>query len=299
VRRPGIAAIAGLAMLLAAGAARAAVVEIVATGLQFPEGPIFVGSTLYFVDYGTSDVLRLAANKVERVWHQDGCGANGLVQLADTLLVACFDAGTVVQIGLDGQAVGTISHDQAGEPFIAPNDLATDGKGGVYFTGSGSGAILGKVYYRAADGRVTAVAADIQFANGLVVSPDGRVLYVAETRTGCLLRFSIAADGTLSDRRPFVRLADILRDPAHTEYSPDGVRIDRRGNLFVGLYNGGGFAVIAPDGTLIQQVDLPAPHHANLAITPDGKNVYVTAVYDQADGSYRGALDRIANPLAN
>ena len=52
--------------------------EIVATGLHFPEGTIFVGNTLYFVDYSTSDVLRIVLGNVEKAWHQDGCGANGL-----------------------------------------------------------------------------------------------------------------------------------------------------------------------------------------------------------------------------
>ena len=52
--------------------------EIVATGLHFPEGTIFVGNTPYFVDYSTSDVLRIVLGNVEKVWHQDGCGANSL-----------------------------------------------------------------------------------------------------------------------------------------------------------------------------------------------------------------------------
>jgi gluconolactonase len=59
-----------------------------ATGFQFAEGTIFVGNTLYFVDYSASDVLRLVGNKAETVWHQNGCGANGLLQVAQGLLVA-------------------------------------------------------------------------------------------------------------------------------------------------------------------------------------------------------------------
>ena len=282
---------------LVAGAPRAMAADLVVGDLQFPEGPIFVGPTLYFVDYGTSDVFRLVNGKAQSVWHQPGCGANGLVQLGKTLLVACFESGTLVQITPDGKALDTISKDATGQGFVAPNDLVADAKGGVYFSASGSENVLGKVFYRAANGGITQVAADINYANGLAIAPDGQTLYVAETRGGRLLRFAIAADGTLSGRQVFVQLSDILRDGARTTYSPDGLRIDAKGNLFVGLYNGGGFAVIGPDGKALQQIDVPATHHANLTISPDGKSIYVTGVNDGADGLYHGMLYRLANPM--
>jgi gluconolactonase len=79
--------------------------------------------------------------------------------------------------------------------------------------------------------------------------------------------------------------------------APDGVRIDGQGNLFVALYRGRGFAVIAPDSHLIRQVDLPAAHHTNLAISPDRRFVVATAVEDGPGGSYRGELVRVANPV--
>jgi gluconolactonase len=284
-----------LATIAAAPAATAA--DLVVADLQFPEGPIFVGPVLYFVDYGTSNVFHVVGGKAVSVWHQPGCGANGLVQLGKTLLVACFENGTLVQITPDGKTLDTISKDATGQPFVAPNDLVADAKGGVYFSASGSENVLGKVFYRAANGTVTQVAADINYANGLAIAPDGQTLYVNETRGGRLLRFAIAADGTLGGRQVFVQLADILRDGARTTYSPDGLRIDAKGNLFVGLYNGGGFAVIGPDGKMLQQIDVPAAHHANLTISPDGKSVYVTGVNDGADGLYHGMLYRLPNPM--
>jgi gluconolactonase len=57
-----------------------------------------------------------------------------------------------------------------------------------------------------------------------------------------------------------------------------------------------GIAVIAPDARLIAQLDLPAQHHTNLAISPDGAGVVVTGVDDIPGGGYRGALYRVANP---
>ena len=288
-----------VAMVLAtASTGFAGDVDVVASGLQFPEGTIFVGNVLYFVDYAASDVLRLAGGKVERVWHQDGCGANGLVEVQGELLVACYENGSVVRITTGGVLRETIRHDDAGGVFNSPNDLAADRVGGVYFSGSGGAGVLGKVYYRDSAGHVKLVAANISNANGLAVSKDGKLLYLAESGKRRLLTFDIGAGGGLSSQTELVKLADVLADGRHDVFTPDGVRLDGQGRLFVGLYNGGGFAVLTGGGKLVKMVELPAAHHANLAISPDGKSVFVTAADDTPDGSWRGALFKVDNPVS-
>jgi gluconolactonase len=278
-----------------ASAGEQARVETVATGLQFPEGTVFVGNTLYFVDYGASDVLRLVGGTVQKVWHQDGCGANGLVQAGGNLFIACYDSGTIAEITLDGRLIDTITSDNTGQSFLYPNDLTGDQKGGVYFTASGSETALGKVYYRGADRSVREVAANIHYSNGLVVSLDGKHLYVAESRTSRLLIYAIAPDGGLSDEKQFIKLDDALASEEKQTFTPDGVRMDRYGNVFVALYRGGGFTVISSDGKLIRTVELPGSHHSNLAISPDGKFIFITAVYDTADGGSRGEILKVPN----
>jgi gluconolactonase len=273
-------------------------VQVAVTGLGFPEGAIFVDNTLYFADYLTSDVFRLAGGRAVRVWHQDGCAANGLVALRGELLVACYGNGTIVRISTDGKIRETIRHDRSGGPFIAPNDLTADALGGIYFTASGNQQILGKVYYRDTDGHVREVAANIDYANGLAVSPDGKLLYVAESRKHRLLTFDIGAGGNLSHQTEFVKLADVLGNGRPETFTPDGVRVDGHGRLFISLYDGGGFAVLTGDGKLVKMVRLPAAHHASLAISPDEKSVFVTGTDDTPDGSYRGEMLRVGNPVS-
>ena len=295
--RGAVGALLAAALLLGAGASHAADFQVAATGLQFPEGPVFVGNVLYFVDYSTSSVSRLVAGKVERVWHQDGCGANGLVSVQGGLLVACYENGSVVRITLDGKTEETVRADDRGQPFLCPNDLATDARGGVYFSASGSESALGKVYYRSSDGRVREVAANIHYANGLAVAPDGKTLYLAESTANRLLAFPISADGRLGPQREFVKLGDILPVPGEHAFTPDGVRIDGDGNLFVGLYRGRGIAVISREAKLLKYVKLPGAHHANLALSPDRRTIFVTSADDRPDGSYSGELLAVPNPI--
>jgi len=273
-------------------------VETVATGLQFPEGTIFVGDTLYFVDYARSSVLRLVGGKTEVVWRQPGCGANGLAAVPNGLLVACFDSGTIVEIATAGATVSTIRHDDHGHPFVAPNDLAADRNGGVWFSASGAAAYPGKIFYLGLDRVAREAASGIQFANGVGVSPDGATLYVAESPTGKVLAFAIKADGSLGAARDFIRLRDIAAANRNGAATPDSLRVDRLGNVLVALYDGGGVAIVSPAGALLTLVDVPAAHHTNLAVSPDGKSLYVTAVDDDPQSTYRGAIVRVANPIA-
>jgi gluconolactonase len=269
-------------------------VERFASGLQFPEGTVFVENQLYFVDYGASAVLRLGADRdSQTLWRANGCGPNGLLPLADrTLLVACYDAGTVEQRTLDGRLLRVISHGAQGESLVRPNDLATDGHGGAYFTASGGAdGIAGRLYHlRAGLDRADMVVDHVQNANGVALSPDGGTLYLGESTTDKVLRFKVASDGSLDKGQDFLVLDQRL--PGAGRHTPDGVRTDPAGRVFVSLYNGDGFAVFGPDGGLLARQSLPGTHHSNLAISPDQAWIYGTI--NDEDGS----LYRVRNPVA-
>jgi gluconolactonase len=272
--------------------------EVVATGLRFPEGTIFVGSILYFVDYAASSVFRLENGRGQSIWHRDNCGANGLVEVDGGLLVACYDEGTVTRIGLDGKTIASFSKDSSGQPLVNPNDLAKDIKGGVYFTASGENAKKsGKVYYLLPGDLPRQVAAEIDYANGVAVSPDGHRLYVGESGVDRILMFDILADGSLENRRTFLDLNVVLAGNSGDRHTPDGIRADKQGHIFVSLYRGGGCAIFDEDGNLISQIALPGQHHANLSISPDEKSIYGTISYDSSLSGRSGGLYRVPNPV--
>jgi len=272
--------------------------DLVASGLRFPEGTIFVGDILYFVDYATSSVFRLKDGSVQSVWHQDNCGANGLVEVQGNLLVACYDTGLVIRIGLDGKTIASISRDSSGQPLINPNDLTKDPKGGVYFTASAENARKsGKVYYLLPDGLPHPVATGVDYANGVAVSADGRHLYVGESAQDRILIFDILADGSLANRRTFLDLNTVLARDSGGRHTPDGIRTDKHGHIFVSLYRGGGCAIFDAGGKLISQIALSGEHHANLSISPDEKFIFGTISYDSPLAGSSGGLYRVPNPV--
>jgi gluconolactonase len=269
----------------------------IAHGLRFPEGTVFVAGTLYFVDYGESQVLRIDQGRVDVVWQRDGCGANGLVQNANTLLVACYDENAIVEISTDGRTVNSVNADVRGEPLIHPNDLTGDQHGGVYFTASGSADTPGKIYYRDAAHRVREVATGLDYANGVAVSPDGKTLYVAESDAARILAFTIRMPGSLENRRVFATQAAPAGRSVAERFTPDGVRTDAQGNVFVAEYNGGGIVVFDSNGQQRATARLPGTHHSNLAISPDGKSIVVTAIENSVNSEYQGKLLQIQNPI--
>ncbi|WP_188080138.1 SMP-30/gluconolactonase/LRE family protein [Neorhizobium sp. P12A] len=265
----------------------------VAKDIGFPEGTIFVGKQIYFVDYLRSNVLRLVDGRSKVIWHRQGCGANGLVQTAGGLIVACFDSGTLVVISLDGKTVTEVDQDQNGQFFEAPNDLAAAKDGNVYFSASGNSGNPGKVFFLKPNRVAVEVETDLGFANGVGLSPDGATFYVADSATGRIVAFSIAPDGSLGSRRDFIRLRDTIPNA-----KPDSFKVDGHGNLFIALYDGGGLAIVSPDGKLISVLAVPADHHTNVAISPDGASLYVAAVDDNPAISFPGKIIQVSNPIA-
>jgi sugar lactone lactonase YvrE len=214
-----------------------------ANGFGFGEGPRWFEGLLWF-----SDMLGEAVHTVNL--HGDmtklpltGHAPSGLGFRPDgSLLIASTENRQVLRY--DGDAVSTVV-DLSDLVPANLGDMVVDGIGRVYV---GSQAREGGVIVRIdPDDTPTVVADDLDFPNGMVITPDGRTLIVAESIARCLTAYTIAADGSLSDRLIF---ADGLDGP------PDGICLDAHGGVWTSMTLANRFDRIVQGGTVTDRIDV-------------------------------------------
>ncbi|GAC1678592.1 MAG: hypothetical protein NVS9B2_29760 [Steroidobacteraceae bacterium] len=291
------------AWLISLAGAGHAGIRVLNDDAHFPEGPVWFQDKLYYVEYDRNTVMTWDGRKNTVFSAEKGCGQSAVAPtLHGEFLTTCYDNGSIGRMSSDGTVLPAYTHDKDGHPFIGPNDLAPDLHGGIYFTASGhlGPAIDGKVFYIAADATISEVAINLHNANGLTVAAQGTILYVVETEDHRLLRFRIAADGTLSDRRVFVDLDELMHHAA--PIWPDGVKVSSKGEIYIGqsprdLHMAllGRIFVLDAQGKLLRTIALPSPKVPNLAFSPDERTIYVMAL-DQIDKRpYRGKVYSVPN----
>jgi gluconolactonase len=299
-----------LALLLAAAyamptgmtAAKADDVKVINPDAWFAEGPIWYHDKLYYVEYGRQTVMTWDGKSNAVFWKQDGCGPSAVLPDAQgNFVVTCYDSNSIGRISPEGKTLKPYTKDTAGHAFIGPNDFAPDKKGGIYFTGSGKGGPLidASAYYITKNGKVKLVADDLHNANGLVVSNDGKILYLVETEDNRVIAFDIKeSDGSLSNRRVFLNLNDLF--PKEPHIWPDGIKFDAKGEMYIGqsprsLDAPGKIIVVDKDAKLLRTIAVPSPSMPNFAFGPGEKVLYVMAL-DQIDAApWHGKVYEVPN----
>jgi sugar lactone lactonase YvrE len=295
--------LATAAAAILASPTEAADVTVLNSATQFAEGPVWYHGKLYYVEYDRNTVTTWDGRKNEIFVSDPGCGPSAVVpNTAGEFLTTCYDNGSIGRISAGGTLLPRYTQDKDGHKFIAPNDFAPDGRGGIYFTDSGHKlqADDSKVFYISAQGTITLAADNLRSTNGLAVSRDDKILYVIETEKSRVLQFSIGPDASLSEQRLFVDMNELTGHV--TKMFPDGMKIDSKGQIYIGQSPrdahaplAGKIFVVNADAKLLRTLTLPSPQVPNLAFSPDEKTLYVTAV-DQVDKvPHAGKLYSIPN----
>ncbi len=244
---------------------------VLASGFQSPEGPSFDREgTLHFVDWDAQVVYRATLDgKVSPFVNTAGVPTGSKFHRNGHLFVADGDRG-ILDLSTKGE-VHVVASGWAGGRFRGPNDLVFAANGDFYFTdpkGSDPEHPIGNVFLVRQDGRVERFAEGFQFPNGIVLSDDGRTLYLGETYPNHVLAFDLDEQGHEQARRVFARLEGGL--------GPDGMAFGRDGNLYVAHYGKGAVAVIDPEGRVIADLPVGGMNPTNVAFW--GASLFVTEV---------------------
>ena len=292
-------------LTLTPATARADEVTVVSDVLG-PEGPLFLNGNLYYVAW-TSGTLSKWDGKTSTVLNSlPGCSHNGLaLTKQNTFLVACTDEhGSILELDMSGKQLRRWDADDKGNPFEGGiNDIVVTANGGAYATVFGPyqsvpTAVVGKIVYLAPGGsKWVEVARDLNYANGVGVSPDQTTLYVSETVGNCILKFTVNPDGTLGHRENFALLNLLVPNKNSSWWlGPDSMKIDGKGNMYVAQWFGGKILKISPDGRLLHVFPISAGDGTtNVAFGPGEKELYVTVVKDPNDSKAKGSIVRIPN----
>lgn len=244
---------------------------------KFTEGPaVDKQGNVYFTDQPNNKIWKYSIDGKLSVFMDKAGRSNGMYFDKKGNLITCADEkGELWSINTKGKVTVLLS-DFQGHQFNGPNDLWVDPKEGIYFTDpyfqrdywerkSPDPGIGGeKLYYIAKGSKEPVIAdSDLKKPNGLIGTPDGKYLYVADMGPKKVYKYEIASDGSLKNRQTF---ADDLSD---------GMTIDEKGNVYLA---GKGISVYNPQGKKIEQIDIPSGWTANVCFA--GKNrdmLFITA----------------------
>ena len=273
-----------------------------------PEGPIYVGGNLYFVGWVSNTLSKWDGKTTTVLNHTEGCGHNGLALTKQkTFLLACTnDPGAILELDMNGKQLRRWDTDSKGKKFIGGiNDIAMTANGGAYATVFGPYAdppvptsVIGKILYLApGSDQWVEVADDLNYANGIGLSPDQKTLYVSQTVGNCILKFTINGDGTLSNRSNFALLNVLTKNKNNSWWlGPDSMKIDSKGNIYVAQWFGGKILKISPEGKLLHLFEIAAGDGTtNVAFGEGEKELYVTVVKNPNDSEAKGSIVKIPN----
>ncbi len=281
---------------------------IVVSNVLGPEGPLIVDGNLYYVGWVSNTLSKWDGKTSTVLNHTDGCGHNGLALTKQkTFLLACTnDPGAILELDLSGKQLRRWDTDSSGKKFVGGiNDIVVAANGGAYATIFGPYAdppiptsVIGKILYLAPGSeKWVEVANDLNYANGIGVSPDQKTLYVSQTVSNCILKFTINPDGTLSNRSNFALLNVLVKNKNDSPWlGPDSMKIDSKGNIYVAQWFGGKILKISPDGKLLHVFEIAAGDGTtNVAFGEGEKELYVTVVKDPNDQHAKGSIVKIPN----
>lgn len=270
-------------------------IEHIHEGFKGTEGPIALpDGSLAFTETQANRITRIAPDGGISTFLDHSNGSNGLAFNGRGELISVQVAQARVGIVYPPGREKTLADNFEGKPFGRPNDLVVDRRGGVYFTDSGvnptanpppTGLAPAKpaVYYITPAGALQRLADDIERPNGIQLSPDEKVLYVANTLGEHVLAYDVAADGAVGKRRNFARLAGWKNTDTGYSSGADGLAVDAQGRLYVA--SNAGIEIFSAGGAALGAIPLPKKPQ-NLAFAGDGKQtLYVVG---------RGSAYRIA-----
>ena len=251
-------------------------IELITEGLEFPEGPIAMADgSVILTEIKGQRLTRVTPDGKKTTVAETGGGPNGAAIGPDGSIYVTNNGGSFVWLDQGGLTipgptppehvggliqkvdiktgvVTTLYTECEGRRLIGPNDLVFDKQGGFWFTdhgcGTPEGRKFGALYYAKADGsKITRARDHIISPNGVGLSPDEKVVYVADTQLGRLWAMDVVAPGDIGPQTGFAAGRVICNLPGFQLL--DSLAVEAGGKVCVATIINGGVTAFDPDGS--------------------------------------------------
>ena len=254
--------------------AEGATLRLISNQFSFTEGPAAdAEGNVYFTDQPNDKIWKYGTDAKLSVFLQKTGRSNGMYFDAKGNLITCADEQNQLWSISPNKKITVLVNDFNGLKLNGPNDVWVHPNGTFYFTDPyyqrdywerKKPEIEEQRTYMLQKSKALKIAAEnFKKPNGIIGTPDGKYLYIADIGDNKTYRFNIETDGTLTNRKLFV------------EQGSDGMTIDNRGNIYL---TGDGITVYNAEGNKIRQIAVPAGWTANVCFGGNNKNqLFITA----------------------
>jgi len=254
-----------------------AILQLISKQFSFTEGAsVDKEGNVFFTDQPNNKIWKYDVDGKLSVFLDNAGRSNGTYFDAKGNLITCADEQNQLWSITPKKRITVLLKDYHGHLLNGPNDLWINTNGNIYFTDpyyqrdywqrkNPDPAIGGeKLYFMKNEKSAPVVAdADVKKPNGIVGTPDGKYLYVADMGANKTYRYEINKDGTLNNKTVFLSMAS------------DGMTLDEKGNLYL---TGFGVTVFNISGEKIKHIDIPEKWTANICFGGKEKNMlFITA----------------------
>lgn len=249
-------------------------VEKAGTGYTFTEGPaVAPDGRVYFTDQPNDKIYVWDEKNGISLWLEGTNRSNGLYFNKKGQLVTCADLYNQLAYFDNDKKIHVIHEKYNDNLLNAPNDLWIASNGGIYFSdpyyhrkwweeGRGEEQEVRGVYYLNPKGEIARVIDDFKQPNGLIGTPDGKILYVSDINDGKIWKYNIQPDGSLANKTFFA------------PHGSDGMTIDNKGNVYL---TSGKVWIYSPKGELVQEIEVPE-NPSNVCFGGKKRNIlFITA----------------------
>lgn len=249
--------------------------QLISKQFSFTEGPsVDKKGNVFFTDQPNNKIWEYSVDGKLSIFMDNAGRSNGTYFDNKGNLITCADEHDQLWSISPNKKVKVLVHDLDGQLLNGPNDVWVTPNGDLYITDpyyqrdywarKKPDLVEQNVYYLAKGSKKLAtVVTDMRQPNGIVGSPDGKYLYIADIGANKTYKYTINPDGSLSNKQLF------------TEQGSDGMTLDSEGNVYL---TGSGVTIYNPSGTKITHININEPWTANLCFGGKNKDdLFITA----------------------